>query len=84
MEADPLGAESKRQMFDKGIAAIDSLLESRGVDRFYGRVLYSKLNSFGLTRVKANGRSVTLHGGPNQKRWLLQWSSCRFRRSVTA
>ncbi|HIB12899.1 MAG: hypothetical protein CL755_06945 [Chloroflexi bacterium] len=62
MEADPLGAESKRQMFDKGIAAIDSLLESRGVDRFYGRELYSKLNSFGLTRVKANGRSVTLQG----------------------
>lgn len=62
MEADPLGAESKRQMFDKGIAAIDSLLESRGVDRFYGRELYSKLNSFGLTRVKANGRSVTRQG----------------------
>lgn len=88
MEADPLGAESKRQMFDKGIAAIDSLLESRGVDRFYGRELYSKLNSFGLTRVKANGRSVTLQGDRIKRdgsyRWLLQWSSCRFRRAVTA
>ena len=47
---------------DGQVTAIDSLLESRGVDRFYGRVLYSKLNSFGLTRVKANGRSVTLQG----------------------
>ena len=72
MEADPLGAQLKRQMFDKGQSALGAFQESRRMDRFYGRVLFSRLNSLGLTGVKANGRSITLQGGtPESKEMAL-------------
>ena len=71
-EADPIGEPSKRQLFETGMAAIRKFLHQRGMERHYGRTLFSRLKSLDLTMVRANGRCLTMQGGtPESKEMTL-------------
>ena len=61
--ADPKGETCQRQLFETGMAAIRMFQHQRGMERHYGSILFSRLKSLGLTRVRAHGRCLTMQGG---------------------